>query len=275
MNDLRILLDKTSESFYHKSIKQLIFKYVSERNFNIAESSTEKYFKNRRADVYFKLKNGQKIVVEIQQSRISIKEIIKRTREYNQQKIYVLWILHGKGKCVATPKFPEDKRNVRINPVEKFLHKMYGGRVYYVNVTNSKSKITAPYALHYSLSDKKTDELIRSGFDYYYFRNSNFTFIPNWNLLCTNFNNFKIARFYDKNVKNSLKNLILSYIQIYLKENPYDYKKYRKTKKLIKNVIKEFKSKYGKSIIIDCIKLINKKGKFLNEKAIQIYKKKR
>jgi len=99
---------------------------------------------------------------------------------------------------------------------------MYGGRIYYVNVNNSisKIKITAPYALHYSLSDKKTDKLIRNNFEYYCFRNSNFTFIPNWNLLCTNFNNFKIDRFYDKNVKTSLKNRILSYIQIYLEENP-------------------------------------------------------
>ena len=116
--------ETNSESFYHKAIKQMVFKFISQKSSNVIKSSTEKYFNNRRADVYFQLTNGKIAVVEIQHSRISIKEIIKRTEAYNNQNIYVLWILHGECKCVASPKNPENKKKIKISSVEKFLHKI-------------------------------------------------------------------------------------------------------------------------------------------------------
>ena len=267
-------LNKKSESYYHKLIKQLIYKFITNECGNIIESSTEKYFKNRRADVFFKFKNGQKAVVEIQHSKISIKEISARTTEYNQQGIYVLWILHGRGKCVAAHKFPEHRKNVKISTTEKFLHSMYGGRVYYVNVNedSGKIRITPPFALHFSFN-KKSKERYKKNFEYYYFRNSNFTPIPNWNIFCSDFNRFKIARFYDKNIKISLKNKILKFIQIYIKKNPQDYKKYRISKKLIKVIINRFNDYYGKPIIIESISLLRDIIE-INEKAVYKFRKK-
>ena len=73
------LIETKSESLYHKIIKQLVYKSITEKSLNIENSSTEKYLKNHRADVYFKLKNGKNVVVEIQNSKISIREITKRS----------------------------------------------------------------------------------------------------------------------------------------------------------------------------------------------------
>ena len=206
-----------------------------------------------------------------------LEEIIKRTKEYNQQGIYVLWILHCEGKCVASPKYPEHKKNVKISSVEKFLHKIYGGRVYYVRVNESKTKTTVslPFALHFSLSDTKTWKSYYKNYSYYYFRNSNFTFIPNWNLFCTKFNDFKIARFYDKNLKYVLKDQIQEYIQKIVRNYQNDLKKYRNAKKIIKLIISHFKGQYGKKLIVECIDIINKKRIILNEKAVRKYNRKR
>ena len=95
MSILKSIYNTKSESFYHKAIKKLIFKYISEKNKNILDRSLEKLIDNRRADVYFKLKSGKQIVVEVQNSNITIKEIIDRTEYYNKNGIYIIWILHG------------------------------------------------------------------------------------------------------------------------------------------------------------------------------------
>ena len=73
------LIETKSESLYHKIVKQLIYRRITDKSSNVKNSSTEKYFKNRRADVYFKLKNNKDVVVEIQNSKISVNEVSKRT----------------------------------------------------------------------------------------------------------------------------------------------------------------------------------------------------
>ena len=238
-------------------------------NNNVVDSSTEKYFKTRRADIFFKLSDGKKIVIEIQHSKITTKEISDRTHEYNQQGMFVLWILHGKGNSVASPKFPEHKKDVKVSPVEKLLHKMYGGRVYYVNVNEyfHKTTITFPFAIHYSLSDKKPKKSFRKNYEYFYYRNSNFAMIYSWKLLCVDYNEFKIARFYDKNIKISLKNQIFNFIQDSIKKYPLNYEKKSKTKKLVNKIFKEFRGQYGKAIIMEAIYLLNDKIQ-INEKYI-------
>jgi len=212
--------------------------------------------------------------VEIQHSNISSKEIVERTREYNQQGIFVLWILHGKGNAVASPKFPEHKKDVKISPVEKYLHKMYGGRVYYINVNEyiHKTTITFPFAIHYSLSDKKPRKSFRKNYEYFYYRNSNYNMINSWKLLCADYNGFKLARFYDKNIKIALKNQILNFVQNYEKIYTLNYEKKSNTKKLVKNIFNEFKSEYGKAIIIESIFLL-KDNIQINDKYIHKIKK--
>jgi len=273
MSNLVLTHSTKSESFYHKAIKRLIFKYISENSKNIVEKSLEKYIGNRRADVYFRMNSGKQIVVEVQNSNISVKELIGRTEHYTKNGIHVLWILYGQGTCVASPKFPEDKKNVKISMVESFLHGMYGGRVYYVNINFHKDKtiISVPFALHFSLSSiKKNRKVFRSKFESYYVKNVNFTKIPSWNLLCVKYNDFNIARFYDKNIKRVLKEEISTFLKEKKDRNCNNCRikfknlrkcsvtksckfRYYKDKKLIKLILVTFSNKYGKPIITETL----------------------
>ncbi|TFF99390.1 MAG: hypothetical protein EU541_05065, partial [Promethearchaeota archaeon] len=84
ISNLYKALSNKSESFSHKLIKQSIYEQVLERNRSVKKGSIEKNFKTRIADIFFKLKDGKEVVVEIQHSGISHKEIKDRTLQYNQ-----------------------------------------------------------------------------------------------------------------------------------------------------------------------------------------------
>ncbi len=78
--------------------------------------------------------------MEIQNSKITVKDIRQRTEYYNKKNIFGLWIFHGRGSCAASPKFPKDIKDVKISMAENFLHKMYFGRVYYTNLSFVNNK---------------------------------------------------------------------------------------------------------------------------------------
>ncbi len=251
------LISTPAESGIHKALKTLLCQNLCENNDNVIEKSLEKYFGNRFADIYLKLNNGKEIVIEVQNSKISVKELKNRTKDYNDRDIYVLWILHGQGNCVASPKSPKNEKEIKISPTESFLHKIYGGRVYYVNLIHFKENmsISIPFALHFSkLLNKRKRGLFRFRYTTFFYRSSNFMEIPNWKLLCTEFLGFKIARFYDKNIKILLKEEILNYINQHSKSTI-------KGKKLLRLIIKNFNKKYGKLMILNALIELNNKSK--------------
>ncbi|MBY9011949.1 MAG: hypothetical protein KGD70_06215, partial [Candidatus Lokiarchaeota archaeon] len=151
------LISTPAESSSHKAIKLFLYKYIYENDKSVVTRSLEKYLGNRFADVYLQLKTGQEIAIEVQNSKISPKELLDRTKDYNKQGVYVLWILYGEGKCVASPKYPLDAKLVKISLAENTLHRIYGGRVYYVNldIRNNKATLQTPFALHFSKPMKK------------------------------------------------------------------------------------------------------------------------
>jgi len=259
-----------AESGIHKTLKESIYQKVYDSN-DIIEKSLEKYFGNRFADIHLKLSNNQEVVIEIQNSAITVKEIINRTKDYNQKGIYVLWILHGNGTCVASPKLPRDERRIKISPTEGFLHKMYGGRVYYINLVKSKKKVltTTPFALHFSkLLDKSKRGIFKSRFRAFFYRSSNFLNIPSWKLLCTEFSGYKIARFYDKNLKVVLKGEIMKRVTPLANT-------IIKTKKQLRRIIKHFKKKYGEYMILNAIMELLKQNEIqLDYKVIKRIRRK-
>jgi len=239
------LLSTPAESYFHKTIKLLLYKHLYENDDSIVKRSLEKYFGNRYADVYFKLDTGKEVVVEVQNSKISVKEIIMRTKDYNVKGIFVLWMLYGEGKCVASSKRPIDDKLIKISLAENALHRIYGGRVYYVNlaICNNKAALRNPFALHFSKPiKKKLRGIFKTRYDSYFFRDSIFTQIPSWNILCTEFSGYKIARFYDKNLKTILREKI---VNIYNKEK----KARSKEKRIIKAMLEAFEKKYGRYMI--------------------------
>ncbi len=246
MQDIISMKSTHSESQSHKVMKYLLHNFLYSNNNSIIKRALEKYFGNRFADIYFKLSDGYEIVIEVQNSNISVNEIISRTKDYNEKGVHVLWILHGEGKCVASAKYPQDLKHVRISPAENFLHGLYGGRVYYLNINLKKTpSISAFFALHFSKPIKKRlRKKFKTQFDSYYIRDTHHVNLSNLNFLCTTFSGYKIARFYDKNVKSLLKSLITSYCQ---------GKRKVINKTQLKQIIKKFHKKFGKYLIYDVL----------------------
>ena len=85
---------RVAESFEHKMMKQYFYENLKSAN-NIKKMEIEYIVESRRADLYGELTNGKKFVIEFQNSKISVEEIVERTKLYNSKDIYVLWILNG------------------------------------------------------------------------------------------------------------------------------------------------------------------------------------
>lgn len=272
LNSLIPQIESKSESFAHKVIKQLFYKKVLESNTNIIEASLEKYFGSRRADVYFKFTSGQEVVVEIQNSPITSKDITARTKDYNSRGIYVLWVLYGDGRCVGSHKDPKNGKNLKISPAEMRLHQLYRGRVYYVNIKYQKDKITTtlPFAMYFSYSDTIAPILFRKRFHSFFYRNVNYTFIPNWKILCAEYNKYKIARFYDRSIWNTLTITLKDFAK---RNNAYknlSLDKRKKTKKFFKLILNVLKDEFGELFIIHALlRLVAKKELLLNKKYLK------
>ncbi|MHA1105334.1 MAG: competence protein CoiA family protein [Promethearchaeota archaeon] len=247
MQDMISMKSTHSESQSHKAMKYLLHDLLYKKNSSITSRTLEKYFGNRFADVYFKLKDDHEIVIEVQHSKIPVNEIIKRTKDYNEKGAHVLWILHGEGKCAASAKYPRDQKHVRISPAEIFLHGMYGGRVYYINISlrHKTPSISAFFALYYSKPMKKNlRKKFKTRFESYYIRDAHYVNLSNLKLLCTTFSGYKIARFYDKNVKSLLKSRITTYCQEQVKIV---------NKTVFNQIIKIFHKQFGKFLIFDVL----------------------
>ena len=86
--------------------------------------------------------------------------------------------------------------------------------------------------------------------------------------MCTEFAGFKIARFYDKNIKSLLKQNILNFYKIEKKGRNND-------KKFVRDVVKRFKKKYGIFLIYNSIVELYLENKVvLSRKMITKIKKK-
>lgn len=83
----------TGESEAHMLMKKNFYEKLKTRYPKINATIEDGSFNGRRADLSIKGKN-KNVVVEFQASKITTKEIIERTIDYNIQGFYVLWIFH-------------------------------------------------------------------------------------------------------------------------------------------------------------------------------------
>ena len=105
--------------------------------------------------------------------------------------------------------------------------------------------------------------MFRSKYDHYYIKNANCIIIQNWKLLCVTYNGIKLARFYDKNMKSALKDRLY----IYYKKNN---KNIKLEKKLIKDILNHFGTKYGIYLIYFAMfELIQEKKIEFSQKIIK------
>ena len=109
------------ESEEHRLAKQEIYKALLGVP-GVTDVRLERYLREVRPDVSFVL-NGELVAIEIQLSQLSLKKIEERTQGYARRNIAVLWM----------PLFSMELFEERYAPKvwERYLHKMYYGKVYY------------------------------------------------------------------------------------------------------------------------------------------------
>lgn len=245
---------KHSETLNHLIIKKYFYDNLPVSN-EIKKIEQEIKIGNRIADIHVELKNRKRIVIEIQHSKISSPELIKRTKEYNQEGEYVLWILNGEGPF---DKKPKNENWVFTSAAENQLHAMYRGRVYYMNA--AKEGLLAPlYALHFTpYFENKI-----SSFGAKYYKNSKkkrsvvCNEIQSLELTLFRHKNFKLAGFIDKNLKESCISEVVHFIDAfvaYQNKNSDEVEKLTPKGLTLGILIKKFHAKYGLYLLFDVLR---------------------
>jgi len=78
---------------------------------------------NQKPDLLIE-QEGKQIAIEVQCSKISYEDFIQRSQDYAKKGIHVFWILGNKY-------FKGDKLRKRVSVVEKALHQLHFGWIYY------------------------------------------------------------------------------------------------------------------------------------------------
>jgi len=249
-----------AESFEHLRIKDHFYTFLPLDN-KIEVLKKEYPIGDRIADIYCKLSTGKKIVVEIQHSMILVKDLIQRTKEYNENNCFVLWVFNGS----SFERYPKNEENVRILGFEKWCHLLYRGRVYYINMT--KSGIHSPiypahFANYYELKYSKL------GFQFYQRSFTKKSFIPSFipSLKIKTFKNmgFNLAGFYDDNVRNSCLGEITQFLKNYsvIEKEVKKIKKMSPNQKMLYLIIGIYGNNYGLNLlfnILNYLKVVSKK----------------
>ena len=256
------------ETIEHKTMKA--YWYVIFPKFNkVVTKKLEYKIGDQIADVYFELRNGKKVVIECQNSQISKKKLIERTKNYTSKDIYVLWIFNGLGTCVSDKKNPRNEDAIGVLGMEKRVHSLYGGRVYYMNVLGKKI-VNPPFALHLAPFFKhKESEYNYLGYDKYYKdkRSTILGKIPDYRIICIDKKGYKLARFMDKHVSTLCTEQINRHIRGICQKRILNGETFNDMIKIsIKSIISEFENRYG----FHLPHLILKKSK--NVKKIEIRK---
>jgi competence protein CoiA len=109
------------ESDEHRRCKTEIFLALQKAP-RVSDVILERPLETVRPDVSAII-NGTPVAIEVQLSSLSIETIMRRTIDYAQRGIYVLWLLQW------TPNLDSNRYSPRL--WEKWIHAAYFGRVYY------------------------------------------------------------------------------------------------------------------------------------------------
>jgi len=231
-----------SESIQHHLIKNYFLNNIPLVN-DVKNIGEEVMVGNRIADVLVELINGEKIVIEIQHSKISEYDIIQRTKDYNKQNCYVLWILNGESHY----RYPKIEHAVVQLKAEKYLQRIYGGRVYYANASKLGMKYGV-YPLHFC----RIQEKINDFYGVAWFRQSKSKRsiipgkLPSLKLVLERNIGFKLAKFMDKNIRRECINSIKQFLA------PYD----TLNDEVLYDLLNNYKDRFGLYLLYDCLKYL-------------------
>jgi hypothetical protein len=247
---------KSSESVDHLLIKKYFCDNIPLSN-QIEHIDLEVKIGKRFADVYIELLGQKKIAIEIQHSKISTKEIITRTKEYNEREVSVIWILDGKGPY---DRRPQNEDFVFISKSELQLHSMYKGRVYFLNASNEGIE-TNIYAVHFCPYIEKLKST--SGIFYYkrskIKKSSIYCELPSFYLILFRNKGFKLAQFTDNSIKDTCISDVIEFLdnystfQNYHPEEAHDKCPDGLTLEIL---VKKFRKKYGLYLLFDVLRYL-------------------
>jgi hypothetical protein len=242
---------KQAESFEHIRIKEFFYENIPLDN-EIDVIKKEYSIGNRKADIYCKLINGKEIVVEIQHSMILSKDLLQRTKEYNEHNCHVLWVFNGS----SFERYPKIENNIHYMSFEKCSHMLYRGRVYYINMT--KYGIHSPvYPLHFANFYERKN----SNYGFRYYRKSAIkkSIVPG-NVPSLGFKTFKnkgykLAGFYDENMRKCCIQEITQLLNDYrcIDEEIKDIKKLNPHQKKIFIILATYIPRYGLHLIYNVL----------------------
>ncbi len=250
---------KESESFEHIKIKDFFYDNLPLGN-NIKTIKLEYSIGNRIADVYCKLENGKEVVIEIQHSMILSKDLLQRTKEYNEYNCYVLWVFNGS----SFERLPKIEDKIRILGFEKSSHILYRGRVYYINMT--KTGIHSPvYPLYFAnYFERKISDY---GFNYYKKSKTKNSVVPSEipSLKLKLFKNkgYKLASFLDHNIRKTCTESLRQFLTDYenVEEKVKNIKKIKSHQKKLFIIIAMFGQQFGLYLLFDVLRRLKVVGR--------------
>ncbi|MFX1268109.1 MAG: competence protein CoiA family protein [Promethearchaeota archaeon] len=256
---------KFSESVEHIKIKKYLYDNIPIVN-SIKIIEQEHRIGDQIIDLFVELEDRKKIAIEIQHSKIYKKDLLNRTRNYNQKGIFVLWILNGNGPYYY--RIPKNEQGVIISSSERELHSMYHGRVYYINM--AKERIIAPiYALNFSSYYEKR----KNQYGTIHYRKSSIKRSVVWNPIYSlrlhtfKSKGFQLARFTDQNLKLKCQNDLIRLLNAFV---TYQCKTSRTLKipgLSLGFIIRKFSKTYGTFLLFDILKHL----KFLKSQDIKYF----
>lgn len=120
------------ESQKHYEVKKAIYEALLKES-NCSKCELERVLDGVRPDISLKI-NDNYVAIEIQNSTIDTALINQRIERYNKLNIYLIWILPDKNPKIVLPDSKDEGMNeelCRPKEWEKYLHKLYFGRLYY------------------------------------------------------------------------------------------------------------------------------------------------
>lgn len=202
---------RLSEGKLHSTMKQRIYEVYNDSarvtDVDIEYPVGGDYFENpdRIADVYVQLNDGTDVAIEIQCSSQSVEAFEDRTASYNEHGFHVLWLVQE--ETYLPPKASQDGAitGVAYKDSVKWLQRHYYGRVYAFN------EESADIYTGYFITPTRVQSVstIKEGYDEYSnYQSYRYTYktlgekstgrLQNLNLLATESQGKRIARFYDK-----------------------------------------------------------------------------
>lgn len=245
-NDVSVVTENSSQN-YSESIQHLLIKKYFRGNIpldnEVEEVREEVIVGNRIADVLIELKEGRRVVIEIQHSKITETDIIQRTRDYGKEGCHVLWILNGESHY----RYPKIEHVIVELKAEKYLQRMYKGRVYYANASELGMK-SGVYPLHFC----RVQERVHGYYGMAYFRLSKSKrsvvpgIIPSLKFDLYQHMGFRLAKFTDKNMRreciDSLKDFLGSYEVL--------------DDEVLLDVLRAYKDRFGLFLLYECLKYL-------------------